>query len=636
MNLSIDIETYSDVDLKKCGVYRYVESHAFEILLFGYSIDGNPVQVIDLASGEKLPAYLILAIQSNAVIKWAHNANFERICLSTYLKAHYLDPSSWRCSMVWAAYMSLPLSLDKAGEVLNVTEKKMHEGKDLIKYFCVPCKSTKVNSGRTRNLPSDDPDAWNVFKSYNKRDVETEMEIMTKLSKFPVPEFVWHEYHIDQLINDRGILIDLDLAKSAIELDKTSHEQLMSTVQNLTHLNNPNSVQQMKEWFRVNGLQVDDLGKKNVAQLISTTDGDIKRVLEIRQQLAKSSIKKYQVMLDTACADGRARGMFQFYGATHTGRFSGKKLQLQNLPQNHIPDLDAARQFVKTSDYSMIDLLYESVPDTLSQLIRTSFIPCTGSKFIVSDFSAIEARVLSWLANETWRMDVFANDGDIYCETAGRMFHCKVVKHGENGELRQKGKQAELACGYGGAVGALKAMGALDLGMKEGELQPLVDSWRKANPKIVQFWWNVDRAIREAVGNEITTKVGCLKFIGKRKLLLIELPSGRHLVYAMPLLGDNISYLGVTTGKKWDRIDSYGPKFVENITQAISRDILCFAMKNLEDRSIVAHVHDELIIECPKELPVEEITLIMSQTPSWAPGLILKADGYECPYYQKD
>ena len=634
--LFIDIETYSDVDLKKCGIYRYVESDAFEILLFGYAVDDQPIKVIDLTAGEKLSDELITAICSNAITKWAHNATFERICLSAYFHIHYLDPSSWRCSMIWAAYLSMPLSLEQVGTILHLDKQKMSEGKDLVRYFCLPCKPTKANHGRTRNLPKDDPASWAVFKAYNKRDVETEMGIMNKLSRFPVPEFVWHEYHIDQQINDRGILINLDLAKSAIILDQVSRKQLMDELQQITHLDNPNSILQLKNWLETNGLKVESLGKKNVTKLITSTTGNVQQALQLRSQLSKSSIKKYQVMLDTACKDCRARSMFQFYGATHTGRFSGKKLQLQNLPQNHIPDLDAARTLAKASDFDILNLLYDSVPDTLSQLIRTAFIPRSDDQFIVSDFSAIEARVLSWLAQEQWRMDVFANNGDIYCETASHMFHCTVVKHGENGELRQKGKQAELACGYGGSVGALKAMGALDLGMKEDELQPLVDSWRQANPKIVRFWWDVDRAIRESISYQIITKVGCLSFIGRKNLLQVILPSGRSLFYVQPVLSGSISYIGVTANKKWDRIDSYGPKFVENITQAISRDILCFAMKNLEDQRIVAHVHDELIIECPREMPVSSITSIMSLTPPWAPGLILRADGYSCPYYQKD
>lgn len=557
--LFIDIETYSDVDLQKCGVYRYVESNTFEILLFGYAIDEEPIQVIDLAAGEKLSDELIAAICNNAVTKWAHNATFERICLSAYFHIHYLDPSSWRCSMIWAAYLSMPLSLEQVGTILHLDKQKMSEGKDLVCYFCLPCKPTKANHGRTRNLPKDDPASWAVFKAYNKRDVESEMGIMNKLSRFPVPEFVWHEYHIDQQINDRGILIDLDLAKSAITLDKISRDQLMTKLQQITHLENPNSVMQIKNWLENNGLKVDSLGKKNVTRLIAVTAGKVKQVLQLRSLLSKSSTKKYQVMLDTVCSDGRARGMFQFYGATHTGRFSGKKLQLQNLPQNHIPDLDAARTLAKASDFDILNLLYDSVPDTLSQLIRTAFIPRSDDQFIVSDFSAIEARVLSWLAQEQWRMDVFANNGDIYCETASHMFHCTVVKHGENGELRQKGKQAELACGYGGSVGALKAMGALDLGMKEDELQPLVDSWRQANPKIVRFWWDVDRAIRESISYQIITKVGCLSFIGRKNLLQVILPSGRSLFYVQPVLSGSISYIGVTANKKWDRIDScYG------------------------------------------------------------------------------
>ena len=649
-SISIDIETYSSIDLNRAGVYRYAEADDFEILLFGYSVDGGEVTVIDLACGEQIPEEILDALTNPAVEKSAYNANFERVCLSAYLhkyfpgklKTRYIEPISWICSLVWVAYLSLPLSLKNAGAVLNLDRQKLDTGASLIKYFCVPCVPTKINGGRTRNLPEHDPVKWQQFKEYNKRDVETEMDIKYKLRNHPVPDFVWEEYSLDQRINDRGILVDTDLAQKAIQIDSDCRTVLEAQIKQLTGLENPNSVMQLKKWLTEQGINVDDLGKKNVMNLIKTTDGIVKEVLMLRLQLAKSSIKKYQAMEDCVCKDGRARGMFQFYGANRTGRFSGRHLQLQNLPQNHLPDLDQARQLVKTQSYEDIAMLYDSVPDVLSQLIRTAFIPQDGCKFIVCDFSAIEARVLSWLAGEKWRMDVFANNGDIYCETASRMFHVPVVKHGINGELRQKGKQAELACGYGGSVGAMRAMGALDLGMKEEELKPLVDSWREANPRIVTFWWDIDHAVKDAVAMHLTTEVSGVRFVGKRGMLEVILPSGRALHYIHPRFAENafggtsIEYDGIGTNKKWTTIESYGPKFCENITQAISRDVLCHAMKNLSAYRIVAHVHDEVIVECSMETTVEEISGLMSKTPAWAEGLVLRADGYECMYYQKD
>lgn len=659
--ISIDIETYSDVDLGKCGVYKYSESPAFEILLFGYSVDGGPVQVIDLASGEDIPEDILDALTDETVVKWAFNANFERVCLSRYLRdmgrsldpfhdnhplslksARFLNPEGWRCSMVWAATMGLPLSLEGVGAVLKLEDQKMDEGKALIRYFSVPCAPTKANGGRTRNLPSDDPGKWETFKKYNQRDVEVEMSIQRKLRNFPVPDFVWDEYHIDQEINDRGVRIDMDLVEKAIDMDTRSRGELTEKMQKLTNLDNPNSVQQMKQWLSDNGMEVDSLGKKAVAALLKTAPPELAEVLELRQQLAKSSVKKYQTMQRAVCDDSRARGMFMFYGANRTGRWAGRLIQLQNLPQNHLPDLDAARALVKSGDYDAVKLLYEDVPDTLSQLIRTAFIPRNGCRFYVADFSAIEARVIAWYAGEQWKSDAFANGEDIYCSTASRMFHKPVVKHGVNGELRAKGKIAELACGYGGSTGALKAMGALEMGLTEDELPDIVSSWRDANQQIVKFWWDVDKAVMAAVKNHKTTRLGKLVFFWQAGMLFITLPSGRNLAYVKPKVGMNrfggecITYEGVGGTKKWERLESYGPKFVENIGQGVARDILCFAMKNLRDRFIVGHVHDELIIEVSKNANVQEICDIMGQTPDWMPGLLLRADGYECMFYQKD
>ena len=643
--LSIDIESFSSVNLQKSGVYKYASSEDFEILLFGYSVDGGEVQVVDLALGETIPQEIIEALQDDEVIKWAFNASFERICLSAFLGmpvGEYLSPESWRCSMIWSATLGLPLSLEGVGAVLGLEKQKLTEGKNLIKYFCVPCAPTKANGGRTRNLPMHDMEKWNSFKAYNLRDVETEMGIQQKLARFPVPNEIWDEYHLNEEINDRGIGIDMVFVEGALSMDAKSKKNLTETMQEITNLENPNSVQQMKNYLAENGLEMESLGKKEVAEILKVAPEHLREVLSLRQQLAKSSVKKYTAMENAVCSDGRARGMFQFYGANRTGRFSGRLIQLQNLPQNHIFDLAEARAIVRSGDYEMMDLLYDDIPDTLSQLIRTAFVPQNGRKFIVADFSAIEARVLSWLAGEKWRMEVFAKNGDIYCEKASRMFGVPVEKHGQNGHLRQKGKQAELSCGYGGSVGALKAMGALAMGMQEEELQPLVDSWRAANPHIVDFWWEVDRAVKMVVKQRIPAEVCGIKMYWKSGFLFIVLPSGRKLAYVKPRMGENkfggesVTYEGVGGTKKWERLESYGPKFVENIVQAISRDVLVYAMQTLRNCSIVAHVHDEIIIEADRKMSLEAVCEQMGRTPPWAKGLILSADGYECEFYKKD
>ena len=659
--ISIDIETYSDVNLAKCGVYKYAESPDFEILLFGYAVDGREVKVVDLAQGETIPKEILEALTDDAVTKWAFNANFERVCLSRYLTdlgrsldpfhdrhplsqecARFLNPAGWKCSMVWSAYMGLPLSLEGVGAVLNLDNQKMKEGRDLIRYFCVPCKETKTNGGRTRNLPRHAPDKWNLFKSYNKRDVEVEMAIQERLQKYPVPDQVWEEYHQDQEINDRGIAIDLELARQAVAMDTKSRESLMAALKEKTGLENPNSVLQMLRWLEARGLKSDSLGKKQVKKLLKTAQEPLRSVLQLRQKLAKSSVKKYQAMEMTACQDGRARGMFQFYGANRTGRFAGRHIQLQNLPQNHLPDLSEARELVRQGNYEALELLYDSVPDVLSQLIRTAFVPREGMKFVVSDFSAIEARVISWMAGEKWKSAAFAAGKDIYCSTASQMFGVPVVKHGVNGELRQKGKIAELACGYGGSVGALKAMGAIEMGIPEEELGPLVQSWRSANPHIVDFWWQVDGAVKTAIKQRIPVWVNNIRFLCQSGMLFIELPSGRRLSYVKPRIGENqfggesVTYEGIGATKKWERLESYGPKFVENIVQGTARDILCYAMQTLRCCAIVGHVHDELIIECSKDVSVDAICQQMGRPPPWAEGLILRADGYECEFYQKD
>lgn len=658
-NIFIDLETFSDVDLQKCGVYKYAESPNFEILLFGYSVDGSDVKIIDLTCGESIPDDILKALTDEKIIKWAFNAQFERVCLSAHLRKNYpgyfssystnedtvgdyLSPHGWKCSMVWAAYMGLPLSLKAAGSVLKLTEQKMDEGKALIKYFSVPCKPTKTNGGRTRNLPEDDIEKWEIFKAYNKRDVEVEMEIHKKLHNFPVPDFVWEEYWLDQEINDRGIALDMDVVKNAIKLDEITRIKLETKIKDIADLENPNSVQQMKQWLADNGLMVDSLGKNEVKELLKTAPPKLAGVLELRQQIAKSSVKKYQAMNNAVCEDNRARGMFQFYGANRTGRWSGRIIQLQNLPQNHMADLEQARDLVKCGNVTALEMLYDDLPNTLSQLIRTAFVPRSGYKFIVSDFSAIEARVIAHLAGEKWRADVFQSGGDIYCASASRMFKVPVEKHGINSHLRQKGKIAELALGYGGSVGALKAMGALEMGLDEEELQPLVDSWRNANQNIVRLWWDVDKCVKQTVKERIGTQTHGIRFIYKSGMLFIELPSGRRLCYIRPRIGENkfggesVTYEGIGAAKKWERIESYGPKFVENIVQAVSRDILAFAIKTLSHCFIVGHVHDELIIECSKDVSLDSVCEQMGRTPPWMPGLLFRADGYETQFYKKD
>ncbi len=657
--LSIDLETYSDVDISKSGAYKYAESDNFEILLFGVSVDNEPVVVYDLTAGDEIPTEILAALSDDNVTKWAFNASFERVCLSNWLRKHhpeyfktyksegdpvqnYLDPTSWKCTLVWSAYMGLPLSLEGVGAVLKLQDQKMKEGKDLIKYFCCPCKPTKVNGGRTRNLPEHAPDKWEIFKAYNRRDVEVELAIKQKLLKFPVPDTVWSEYHIDQEINDRGIMLDMDMVENAIAFDEKSKSSLMISMQNITNLDNPNSVAQMKQWLSENGIETESLGKKDVAGLIKETDGDITAALKLRLQLAKSSVKKYQAMQNAVCKDGRAHGMFQFYGANRSGRWAGRLIQLQNLPQNHMPDLEEARELVRIGDYDTLDMLYDDIPDTLSQLIRTAFIARPGYKFIVSDYSAIEARVLAHLAGEAWRSKVFAEGKDIYCASASQMFGVPVEKHGVNSHLRQKGKIAELALGYGGSVGALKSMGALEMGLTEEELQPLVDSWRTSNPMITAFWWDVNKAVKTTIKQRVPTEVRGIKFIYKSGMLFIKLPSGRSLSYVKPKIGENrfgsesVTYEGVGSTKKWERIESYGPKFVENIVQAVSRDLLCYAMHNLSNQQICGHVHDELIIECPENTTVNSITSVMGKSPDWMKDILIRGDGYDTKFYRKD
>ena len=658
--MSIDLETFSDIDISKSGVYKYAESDRFEILLFGVSIDGGPVQVYDLACGDQIPDEILSALADESVTKWAFNASFERICLSNWLKrshpeyflgysipedpaGQYLNPESWKCTMIWSAYMGLPLSLEGVGAVLKLQNQKLKEGKDLIRYFCTPCRPTKANGGRARNLPQHDSEKWMRFKEYNLRDVEVETDIKKRLAKYPVPDFIWDEYHLDQEINDRGIALDMNVVRNAISFDGHSRETLTASMQAITGLENPNSVQQMKEWLAKHGVEAEALDKKAVKELIRNSDNQtVRTALMLRQQLAKSSVKKYQAMQNAVCRDGRAHGMFQFYGANRSGRWAGRLIQLQNLPQNHLPDLEQARQYVMDGDYDMLELLYDSVPTILSELIRTAFIPRLGYKFIVSDFSAIEARVLAHLAGETWRSRAFAEGKDIYCASASQMFGVPVEKHGINSHLRQKGKIAELALGYGGSIGALKSMGALDMGLSEEELQPLVNSWRASNPMITAFWWDVDRAVKTAITQRIPTEVRSIRFFYKSGMLFIQLPSGRRLSYVKPRIGINqfggesVTYEGVGTTKKWERIESYGPKFVENIVQAISRDILCSAMKTLRHCFIVGHVHDELIIECSPGVDLKAVCEQMGRSPEWMPDILLRADGYETDFYKKD
>ena len=646
--ISIDIETFSSVDLGKSGVYRYAEGEDFEVLLFGYSVDGGEAQVINLACGEEIPPAIISALSDPTITKWAFNAQFERICLSRFLgfpTGTYLDPSGWHCTMVWSATLGLPLSLEGVGSVLGLEKQKLQEGKTLIKYFCVPCAATKTNGGRRRNLPQHDTEKWETFKAYNKRDVETEIGIQDKLSKFPVSDTEWANYRLDQIINDHGITLDMDFVKQAICCDKVTKTRLRSLMQNLTSLENPNSVQQMKEWLADNGLETDTLGKAVVAELIKTAPPDLGEVLSLRQELAKSSVKKYTAMENVVGSDGRARGLIQFYGANRTGRYAGRLIQVQNLPQNHLPDLEDARNLIKSGFFDAVDMLYDSTSSVLSELIRTAFVPKDGSRFIVADFSAIEARIIAWFAGEKWRMDVFENGGDIYCASASQMFHVPVEKNGINGHLRQKGKIAELALGYGGSTGALRSMGALQMGVLEDELQPLVTAWRQSNPRIVKLWWDVDKAAMTAVRQKTATETHGIRFTYQSGMLFITLPSGRNLVYVKPRIGvnqfgsDAITYEGVGGTKKWERIESYGPKFVENIVQATARDILTEAMLRLSASGfeIVMHVHDEAVLEVPTGISsVDEVCLIMAEKPAWGNGLLLSADGYECDFYKKD
>lgn len=655
--LSIDLETFSDVDLKKSGVYRYAESPNFEILLFAYSVNNGPVTVVDIAQRESVPEEILAALTDETVTKWAYNAQFERVCLSYWLQrnhpqffssygiqedtvGNYLDPESWKCSRIWGAYMGLPLNLEGIGAVLKLSDQKMQEGKDLIKYFCTPCKPTKVNGGRTRNLPHHAPDKWALFKSYNKRDVEVELAIKERLQRYPVPDFVWDEYHLDQEINDRGIGVDMQLVEKAVAMDAKTKQALLARMQKKTGLENPNSVMQMKSWLAEKGIETDSLDKKAVKSLLPDSEKEVADVLSCRQQLAKSSVSKYTAMSNMVCADSRARGCFMFYGASRSGRWAGRGIQLQNLPQNHMEDLAEARNLVRDGNFEALELLYDNVPEVLSELIRTAFVPKPGYKYIVSDFSAIEARVLSFLAGEQWRMDVFKEGKDIYCASASQMFKVPVEKHGQNSHLRQKGKIAELALGYGGSVGALKSMGALDMGLEESELQPLVDAWRTANPNITSFWWAVDSAVKQAVIYKTATETHGFRIYCQGGMLFIDLPSGRRLCYVKPRMGinqfgsDSVTYEGIATSK-WTRIESYGPKFVENIVQAVSRDILAYAMKGLRYCQIVGHVHDELIIECSPGVSVNTICEQMGRTPPWIEGLLLRADGYECNFYQK-
>lgn len=655
--LSIDLETYSDIDLKKSGVYRYAESPHFEILLFGYSVNNGPVMVVDLAQSECIPTDILAALSDEQITKWAYNASFERVCLSYWLRrncpeyfrsysipedtvGNYLSPASWKCSRIWGAYMGLPLNLKDIGTILKLSDQKMAEGKDLIKYFCTPCRATKANGGRTRNLPLHAPEKWALFKSYNQRDVEVELAIKERLSRYPVPDFIWDEYHLDQKINDRGIGVDMQLVNHAISFDARAKQALLHRMQQKTGLENPNSVAQMKAWLSAKGVETASLDKKAVKGLLPEVSKDVADVLSCRQQLAKSSVSKYTAMANRVCADNRARGCFMFYGASRSGRWAGRGIQLQNLPQNHLEDLEEARNLVLDGNFDALELLYDNVPGVLSELIRTAFVPKPGYKYIVSDFSAIEARVLSFLAGEQWRMDVFKDGKDIYCESASKMFKVPVEKHGQNSHLRQKGKIAELALGYGGSVGALKAMGALEMGLDESELQPLVDAWRQANPNITAFWWAIDAAVKQAVIYKTKTETHGFLIYYRGGMLFIDLPSGRQLCYVKPRMGvnqfgsDSVTYEGISTGK-WTRIESYGPKFVENIVQAVSRDILAYAMKGLRFCQIVGHVHDELIIECSPKVSLDAICEQMSRTPPWIEGLLLRADGYECSFYQK-
>ena len=653
--ITIDIETKSDKDISKCGVYAYTDTPYFDILLFAYSIDGQPVQVVDMANGEEIPENVLAALVDENVIKIAFNVNFERVCLSKYLRKNYpqyfqsysidedtvgdfLNPESWHCSMIHARTLGLPSSLAEVGKVLGIEQQKMTEGKALIKFFCVPYDT--IDGVPQFHSPTDYPDKWEIFKAYNKRDVEAELEIDRRLSRFPVPDFLWKEFYLDQEINDRGILVDMQLADKAIGLDAEAKEELTAEMKRLTGVENPNSVYQLLDWLETQGYKSDSLGKTQVQELIKTAKEPVKSVLQMRLQLSKSSVKKYTAMKNTACSDNRARGMFSFYGASRTGRWAGRNVQLQNLPQNYLPDLSEARELVKYGSFEDIQMLYDDVPDTLSQLIRTAFIPRQGMKFIVADFSAIEARVIAWLAGEEWRMKAFANGEDIYCASASKMFGVPVVKHGENGQLRQKGKISELACGFGGSVGAMKAMGGSE--MSDAELKQIVTDWRTASPHIVQLWWDVENAAIKAVRDKTETETHGIHFSYESGFLFIKLLSGRRLAYVKPRIGENrfggdsITYEGIGTGRKWERLETYSGKLVENIVQATARDLLFYSMQTLSQYFIVGHIHDEMIIECPKDTKLDEICQQMARTPDWAKGLLLRADGYECSFYKKD
>lgn len=655
--ITIDLETKSDRDITKCGVYAYADSPYFDILLFSYSIDGDDVQVVDIANGEKIPDDILKALTDETIIKQAFHVNFERVCLSRYLIKNYpayfrsysvnedtvgdyLNPKSWHCTMIHGRTLGLPSSLDEVGKVLNLEQQKMPEGKSLIKYFCVPYDT--IAGIPQFHSPADAPEKWETFKAYNKRDVETELAIDRRLSKYPVPDFIWEEFYLDQEINDRGIAVDMELVEAAITLDAQAKAKLSADMRKFTGVENPNSVYQLLNWLEQQGYSSDSLGKAQVKELLKTAKEPVKTVLELRQQLAKSSVKKYTAMKTALCSDNRVRGMFSFYGASRTGRQSSKMIQIQNLPQNHITDLTEAREIVKYGFYDEIEMLYDDVPDTLSQLIRTAFVPRKGYKFIVADFSAIEARVIAWLSGEQWRMDAFAKGEDIYCASASQMFGVPVIKHGINGHLRQKGKVAELACGYGGSVGAMKAMGGSDMGLSDNELKQIVDDWRNASPHITTLWWDVDRAVKKALKEKTHTETHGIEFSCESGFLFITLPSARKLAYVKPRIGENkfggesVTYMGVSMSKKWQRLESYGPKFVENIIQAIARDILFYSMQTLSHCFMVATVHDEIIIECDKRMSLEAVCKQMSRTPPWAKGLLLRADGYECEFYRKD
>ena len=647
--LSIDIETFSDIDLGKCGVYRYTDSPNFDILLFAYSIDEGPVELVDLASGEEIPKETVEAILSSDIIKTAFNANFERVALMRYLsrklgKEVYLNPSSWRCSEVQAAMLGLPLHLEGVAKVLRLGVQKMAEGKPLIRYFCIPCKPTAANGGRTRNMPSDAPDKWELFKQYNIRDVEVELEIRKKIKDYSIPESEQALYELDQRINDRGFKADMDFVMQAISCDKQFTLAATERAYELTGLENPNSVSQLKDWLSDRGVEVESLSKKNVKELVSETEGEVEEALKLRLLMAKTSVRKYEAIERAVCSDGRVHGLFQFYGANRTGRFAGRLVQVQNLPQNHLVDLKLARDLVKEGRFDDLQMLFGNTPGVLSELIRTAFIPKEGHRFIVADFSAIEARVLSWLAGEKWRLEVFQSHGKIYEASASQMFHVPLEEITKGSPLRQKGKISELACGYGGGVGALKSMGALEMGVEENELQGLIDNWRRANPHIVNFWWEVDKMAIKAVKERTRTRTHGIIFTYKSGMLFVTLPSSRDLVYVKPKLilnkfgREGLTYEGIGTTKKWERIETYGPKIVENIVQAASRDLLAEAMLRLDNAgfAIVAHVHDEVICEVPMgESSVEEICSIMSESPKWSDGLPLDADGYECDFYKK-